>query len=107
MTCQERSGFLFAHACDRPPAGACSRCTKAICLEHTRLAGGLPCCIGCAKEAETADGQERSEHEDDPYWYSGDSSSGYTTYDADDFKAFDHTEEPAGDDQFETDAAGS
>jgi hypothetical protein len=49
LHCADRSGFLFAHACDRPPASTCSRCQKPICVEHTRTTPSGPTCIGCLR----------------------------------------------------------
>jgi hypothetical protein len=49
LVCADRSGFLFAHACDRPAAGACVVCGKPICLEHTRMAAAGPTCITCLR----------------------------------------------------------
>jgi hypothetical protein len=50
LHCGDRSGFLFAHACDHPPAGACSRCGKPICVEHTRTSPTGPTCISCLRD---------------------------------------------------------
>ena len=47
LGCDDRSGFLFAHACDRPAAGACSVCGKPICTQHTRMSAQGPTCITC------------------------------------------------------------
>ena len=47
--CADRSGFLFAHACDRPPASVCATCGKPICLEHTRMTQAGPTCITCLR----------------------------------------------------------
>lgn len=49
LLCADRSGFLFAHACDRPAVGACSSCGKAICMEHARMASAGPTCITCLR----------------------------------------------------------
>ena len=50
LVCADRSGFLFAHACDRPATGACSVCGKAICVQHTRMRATGPTCIGCLRD---------------------------------------------------------
>ena len=49
MSCQERSGFLFAHDCDRPAAWACTQCAKMICAEHTRMSEQGYTCISCLR----------------------------------------------------------
>ncbi len=49
LACGDRSGFLFAHACDRPAASACSVCGRPICIEHTRLGATGPTCISCLR----------------------------------------------------------
>jgi hypothetical protein len=49
LACGDRSGFLFAHACDRPAAGACVTCGRPICLEHTRAGAAGPACISCLR----------------------------------------------------------
>ena len=53
LHCNDRSGFLFAHACDRLPAAACSRCTKPICVEHTRTTPTGPTCISCLRRGDS------------------------------------------------------
>lgn len=57
LGCADRSGFLFAHECDRPVAGQCARCGKPICVEHTRMSEDGPTCIACL--------QQRDDHDDD------------------------------------------
>lgn len=49
LVCADRSGFLFAHACDRPAAGVCTVCGKPICAQHTRVGATGPTCIGCLR----------------------------------------------------------
>jgi hypothetical protein len=101
--CQETAGFLFKHRCDRPARGACQRCAKGICADHTRHAGQEPLCVTCARAASAvADG--------DPYFY-GNSYYGYGTYrgwssatDPDDFTEGDAaalTQEPAFEDDLD------
>jgi hypothetical protein len=94
MSCQERSGFLFAHACDQPAAWACVRCAKMICAAHTRTTAEGQCCISCARESMAA-GQDQQQAQgnqyrdtNDPYFYY---SGSRTTWDADDRRAFDTT----------------
>jgi hypothetical protein len=50
ITCGDRSGFLFAHACDRLATGQCVRCAKPICVEHTRMTETGPVCVSCLRE---------------------------------------------------------
>jgi hypothetical protein len=97
MSCQERSGFLFAHACDRPVAWSCTRCGKAICAEHTRMAEDGYTCITCLRLVQDEQSKEREEQEkkaegddtsttDDPYFYADD---GYRSdWDPSDRRAF-------------------
>ena len=99
MTCQERSGFLFAHACDRAVAWSCTRCGKAICAEHTRMAEDGYTCISCLRLVQDDQQQQRQEQEqkqqgqegeadttDDPYFYADD---GYRSdWDPSDRRAF-------------------
>jgi hypothetical protein len=88
LTCADRSGFLFAHACDRPAAGTCSLCHKAICLEHTRMTASGPTCITCMRSDREADVEDDDAGgEDDPYFQPGVDRAAY--YDADDYRAFD------------------
>jgi len=101
LACADRSGFLFAHACDRPAAGACSLCHKPICSEHTRMGARGPTCITCLggedRDDETdADDTTSGLGEDDPYFYGGrERAAAY--YDADDYRAFDPTpDQPPG-----------
>jgi len=93
LACGDRSGFLFAHACDRPATGACSVCHKPICMEHTRMAAGGPTCITCLRDHDDndADDDAADDGADDPYFYGGRERAAY--YDADDYRAF----EPAPD----------
>jgi hypothetical protein len=58
LQCADRSGFLFAHACDRLATGQCVTCGKPICVEHTRLTSQGPRCITCLRQEETRDEPE-------------------------------------------------
>ena len=40
MTCMERSGFLFAHGCDRPASLGCGICGKTISTATKKVARG-------------------------------------------------------------------
>jgi len=59
LACGDRSGFLFAHACDRPATGACAVCGRPICIEHTRMGSAGPTCISCLR-GESAGDRDRS-----------------------------------------------
>lgn len=50
ITCGDRSGFLFAHACDRLAASQCARCARPICIEHTRMTETGPTCVTCLRD---------------------------------------------------------
>lgn len=95
MNCEERSGFLFAHACDRMAVWPCVSCGKNICPEHTRLSEAGSVCITCMRQQMTTqeqDPQHRAQQNqttDDPYFYSDDDYVSTSYYDADDYKAFD------------------
>jgi hypothetical protein len=60
--CAETAGFLFAHPCDRPAAGACAACGKPICAEHRRAADGQPLCVSCVRQRPLTGDR-------DPYFY--------------------------------------
>jgi hypothetical protein len=85
MNCEDRSGFLFAHACDRVATVSCTACGKHVCALHLRGEGGRPLCVACAATAAPAVTDARKTT-DDPYLYGA--AYGYTTYDADDSRAF-------------------
>jgi hypothetical protein len=108
LACGDRSGFLFAHACDRPAAGACTLCGTPICVEHTRMGAQGPTCITCLRgdSDSEVDGEAEGDgqREDDPYFYGGpERAAAY--YDADDYRAFDPTPDaPPG---LETDTGAS
>jgi hypothetical protein len=121
--CEERAGFLFAHACDQMSVWGCSRCTKPICAAHTRQTTQGQACIGCARAIESEEAQAQNQNQqqadqqptdrqtytdtDDPYFYRRGPSGSREHYDADDRRAFDQNanEEPEG--SWEQDPAGS
>ena len=70
LACGDRSGFLFAHACDRPATGACGTCGRPICIEHTRMGPSGQSCIACLRDPDP----DRSSSSSD----TGTSSSGST-----------------------------
>jgi hypothetical protein len=50
--CQEISGFLFRHRCDRFAQGQCEACGKPVCLIHGHfMADGRLQCTGCVKQS--------------------------------------------------------
>ena len=76
--CNEKSGFLFSHACFHPPAGNCQLCQKPICADHSHETEGTTVCTACAKKGRRrAGGQGRRYgrtshyHDGDPYFYGG------------------------------------
>jgi hypothetical protein len=87
VTCDERSGLLFAHACDRTSLYGCVRCGKAICIEHTRMSTDGPTCIACVVTEEP-----QTDSDDDPYFYRRGRDDYYSNnyYDADDRDAFEN-----------------
>jgi hypothetical protein len=113
MGCQERSGFLFAHECDRPVAWSCATCGKAICAEHTRMTESGYGCISCVRLQNTQTEQDREQQQaqnqqgtagtetDDPYFYADDDYD--SSWDPSDRRAFGNrsssssTDEPEGD----------
>ncbi|MBI2207501.1 MAG: hypothetical protein HYU41_27025 [Candidatus Rokubacteria bacterium] len=59
LQCEDHSGFLFSHPCDRLATGQCVTCGKAICVEHTRLTETGPRCVSCLRHEQW---QHDSEH---------------------------------------------
>jgi hypothetical protein len=106
MMCEERTGFLFAHACERPSVWGCSACGKPICAEHTRLTDTGNTCIACARTQQQQIADQNNQQvagtgpTNDPYFYDW---GHRRSYDVDDYKSFDHTSnqssasEPEGD----------
>lgn len=88
MTCMERSGFLFAHGCDRPASLGCGICGKTICTEHAREVEGRMLCVSCARQDPTA---TAAASPDDPYWYRDrhPTVGAAAAWDADDAAVFD------------------
>ena len=118
LACADRSGFLFAHACDRPAAGTCSVCHKPICTEHTRMGAQGVTCVTCLRgdddgndvdsdtDSDDSDSHEplQGRAEDDPSVYGGQArAAGY--YDADDYRAFDPTPDQPSELETETGAS--
>lgn len=65
--CAERSGFLFAHACNQPATTLCATCRKRVCGQHAVMLGGAHYCITCAR----SDSRFRDDLGgfDSPYFY--------------------------------------
>ncbi|MBI4864975.1 MAG: hypothetical protein HY815_32660, partial [Candidatus Riflebacteria bacterium] len=87
MTCQERTGFLFAHDCPYPAQSLCSQCHRKICAVHLRVADGLDFCASCFRTRPVSDSDETA-RSDDPLFYGGYDEP----YDLDDHGAFDRKE---------------
>ena len=111
MRCRERSGFLFAHSCDRGATQQCSQCGKGVCKDHLRP-GTI--CVSCEKKsgaaggARAARGSRDSRHYDDPYWYSYGFYDDYHYYDDRDQRVFDpQSDRAAAGEGFESDYDGS
>jgi hypothetical protein len=97
VNCQERSGFLFAHPCDRLAAWTCATCQKQVCDAHVRNVGGQPRCITCMKTSGVQPPPPvlGAGYYDDPYWYSHYHYHDYSYYDLDDYRAFRPRQSPA------------
>jgi hypothetical protein len=63
LACADRSGFLFAHACDQPAVGACGICGKPICVQHTRTTASGPTCITCMRGDTDRDSDGDGDHD--------------------------------------------
>ena len=95
MNCQERSGFLFAHPCDRLAAWTCSTCQKQVCDAHVRNVAGRSQCITCMKTAGLQPPPPPGGVYDDPYWYSRYHYRDYSYYDLDDYRSFKSPRRPS------------
>lgn len=96
LTCEERSGFLFAHGCDRPPVDQCAACGKWVCTEHIRQLGNRFLCVTCHRaQTGTPAPQQTStqqrgyyDYDDDWFDYRWQHWHDYTYYDSDDRDVF-------------------
>ncbi len=88
-SCNEKSGFLFSHACDQLSTGACSRCSRPVCSEHTHPTEQGVLCTTCAKQAIKQERQQQGKTQTtsrgdydyhDPYFYAGYYYIGYGDY---------------------------
>lgn len=104
--CAEKQGFLFKHACEFDAVTACTRCSKAICDDHSHadptgegdLAQRKMVCTTCVKTLGVKQGRRNARHgrgprggrgyqtvvfyDSDPYFYDDYYYEGYGDYDA-------------------------
>lgn len=82
--CQEKSGFLFKHACAYLAEQACQQCRKPICSRHARILEDQLVCIACSKQGARPDGVRPgptdNTYYDDSYSYAGRHYQGYGHY---------------------------
>jgi hypothetical protein len=87
--CQETSGFLFSHRCDRTACDRCSRCQKPLCSDHAHETAEGVLCTTCLKQQAKAARQQdptgtRTIYHDhyyhDPYFYGPRYYPGYGAY---------------------------
>ncbi len=83
--CNEKSGFLFSHACPRGAETSCEGCKKPVCTDHSKDHDGRVLCTACIKKADSGDRTDattrrRTHYYDDPYFYSGYHYVGYGHY---------------------------
>ena len=92
MTCQDRTGFLFAHPCDRLAAWTCGTCGKSVCDDHMRRREQATLCVGCWKKQtpppEPGVAPQQPLFYYDPFWYSHYHYRDYPYYDVDDYRVF-------------------
>jgi hypothetical protein len=92
MTCQDRTGFLFAHACDRLAAWKCGSCAKEVCDDHMRREGAATLCASCWKKSvpppQPGVAAQAPIFYNDPFWYSHYHYNAYPYYDLDDYRVF-------------------
>ena len=81
--CNEKSGFLFDHACKQSPVTNCTRCDRPVCNDHFREDDSRQnVCITCAKKELKGLGKQQNVgkrrygrhsrwHDHDPYFYGG------------------------------------
>lgn len=76
--CNDRSGFLFNHACDQFPTVQCVRCVRPICNDHAKPSAEGTICTTCAKSERKEAGKfqktgrryrRHDDYDDDPYFY--------------------------------------
>jgi len=79
--CNEKSGLLFSHPCDRLQRNTCGRCLRPICVDHTHTdpVGGQEICTTCMRGSQDRQQQAQDDHSNprsrhyghyhDPYFY--------------------------------------
>ncbi len=81
--CNETTGFLFRHRCDRYPEKRCEACNNPICPEHERPLDGMILCVTCNQAESKRRGlkaRPRRGYDDDTYFYGGGYYPGYGHY---------------------------
>ncbi len=81
--CNETTGFLFKHQCDRYPQKRCEACNKPICPDHERPLDGMILCVACNRAETRRRGlkvRPQRGYDDDPYFYGGTYYPGYGYY---------------------------
>ncbi len=81
--CNESTGFLFRHRCDRYPQNRCEACNKPICPDHERPLDTLMLCVACNRAETRRRGLKNSPrrgYDDNPYFYGGTYYPGYGHY---------------------------
>lgn len=120
--CNETSGFLFSHPCDRMSVAECGQCERPVCNDHAHVtdAAGATLCTSCVKKSRKINrrhqrqrGYHDSDFYDDPYFY-GPRYGGYWyrshhhVHDVHDFTEADaESLHDAGDFEFENDMTES
>jgi len=70
--CNEKSGFLFNHACKRLPVGGnCNSCEKPVCDDHSYDIDGVVLCTRCAMESPSQPGQGQTRYFSSARWGHG------------------------------------
>lgn len=90
--CNEKSGFLFSHACERLATSVCAKCEKPVCGQHcsTLQSDSTVLCVVCRKKRRAEENARSTDYSsgrrhrddyyyDDPYYY-GDHYYGSSTY---------------------------
>ena len=83
MSCNEKAGFLFEHACTDTATGACQKCRKAVCQRHTHPTPHGYMCTSCAKKEVKKQRFQRQRWpgwDDNPFLYDTYYYNGYGFY---------------------------
>ncbi len=78
--CNEKSGFLFRHACGENSDATCSECQKPVCYAHQKTTDAGDLCTTCTKKWRREQNQNEVYEDDDPYMHSAYYYSGYGYY---------------------------